>query len=45
MVETLKEGLLKTDMGIVAHYYMDVELQGLLQSLKNSHPQLIAADS
>eukprot|EP00533_Pseudo-nitzschia_delicatissima_P008067 CAMPEP_0116100338 /NCGR_PEP_ID=MMETSP0327-20121206/12240_1 /TAXON_ID=44447 /ORGANISM="Pseudo-nitzschia delicatissima, Strain B596" /LENGTH=628 /DNA_ID=CAMNT_0003592259 /DNA_START=241 /DNA_END=2130 /DNA_ORIENTATION=- len=40
MVETLKEGLLKTDMGIVAHYYMDVELQGILQSLKNSHPDL-----
>eukprot|EP00531_Pseudo-nitzschia_arenysensis_P014708 CAMPEP_0116115630 /NCGR_PEP_ID=MMETSP0329-20121206/608_1 /TAXON_ID=697910 /ORGANISM="Pseudo-nitzschia arenysensis, Strain B593" /LENGTH=620 /DNA_ID=CAMNT_0003609073 /DNA_START=250 /DNA_END=2110 /DNA_ORIENTATION=- len=40
MVDTLKEGLLKTDMGIVAHYYMDVELQGILQSLKNSHPEL-----
>jgi quinolinate synthase len=40
MVEALKEGLLKTDMGIVAHYYMDVELQGILQSLKNSHPEL-----
>eukprot|EP00536_Pseudo-nitzschia_multiseries_P000799 jgi/Psemu1/179574/e_gw1.10.138.1 len=40
MVETLKEGLLKTDIGIVAHYYMDVELQGILQALKNSHPQL-----
>mmetsp|Transcript_13446 Transcript_13446/g.14456 ORF Transcript_13446/g.14456 Transcript_13446/m.14456 type:complete len:493 (-) Transcript_13446:132-1610(-) len=40
MVETLKEGLLKTNMGIVAHYYMDVELQGVLQALKNSHPEL-----
>lgn len=40
MVETLKEGLLKTDVGIVAHYYMDVELQGILQSLRNSHPEL-----
>jgi len=40
MVETLKEGLLKTDVGIVAHYYMDVELQGILQALKNSHPEL-----
>lgn len=40
MVETLKEGLLKTDMGIVAHYYMDVELQGILQALKKSHPEL-----
>jgi len=40
MVETLKEGLLKTDIGIVAHYYMDVELQGVLQALKYSHPDL-----
>ena len=40
MVETLKEGLLKTDVGIVAHYYMDVELQGILQALKNSDPEL-----
>ena len=23
-------------MGIVAHYYMDVELQGVLQAVKNS---------
>ena len=27
-------------MGIVAHYYMDVELQGVLQALKHSHPDL-----
>jgi quinolinate synthase len=27
-------------MGIVAHYYMDVELQGVLQALKQSHPDL-----
>ena len=27
-------------MGIVAHYYMDVELQGILQALKYSHPDL-----
>ena len=40
MVETLKDGLLKTNMGIVAHYYMDVELQGILQALKQSHPVL-----
>jgi quinolinate synthase len=40
MVEQLKEGLLKTNMGIVAHYYMDVELQGVLQALKQSHPLL-----
>lgn len=40
MVDTLRDGLLKTNMGIVAHYYMDVELQGVLQALKNSHPDL-----
>jgi quinolinate synthase len=27
-------------MGIVAHYYMDVELQGVLQAVKHSHPDL-----
>jgi quinolinate synthase len=28
-------------MGIVAHYYMDVELQGVLQAVKHSHPELL----
>lgn len=36
----LRDGLLKTNMGIVAHYYMDVELQGVLQAVKKSHPDL-----
>jgi quinolinate synthase len=40
MVETLRDGLLKTNIGIVAHYYMDVELQGILQALQKSHPLL-----
>jgi quinolinate synthase len=35
-VEELRKGLLETNMGIVAHYYMDVELQGVLQALKQS---------
>ena len=35
-VASLSESLLKTNMGIVAHYYMDVELQGVLQAVKNS---------
>jgi quinolinate synthase len=35
-VEELRQGLLQTNMGIVAHYYMDVELQGVLQALKAS---------
>jgi quinolinate synthase len=39
-VASLRDGLLKTNMGIVAHYYMDVELQGVLQAVKQSHPDL-----
>lgn len=39
-VASLRDGLLETNIGIVAHYYMDVELQGVLQALKNSHPDL-----
>jgi len=35
-VEELRQGLLETNLGIVAHYYMDVELQGVLQALKLS---------
>jgi len=35
-VTSLSESLLKTNMGIVAHYYMDVELQGVLQAVKHS---------
>jgi quinolinate synthase len=35
-VEELRQGLLETKLGIVAHYYMDVELQGVLQALKLS---------
>lgn len=34
-VTTLSESLIKTNMGVVAHYYMDVELQGVLQAVKN----------
>ena len=36
-VETLRQGLLESNIGIVAHYYMDVELQGVLQALKLPH--------
>lgn len=35
-VASLSDSLIKTNMGIVAHYYMDVELQGVLQAVKNS---------
>jgi quinolinate synthase len=40
VVAALRDGLLETNLGIVAHYYMDVELQGVLHALKNSHPDL-----
>lgn len=33
-VASLTEGLQKANMGIVAHYYMDVELQGVLTALQ-----------
>lgn len=35
-VVELRNGLIDTKMGIVAHYYMDVELQGVLQALKQT---------
>lgn len=36
-VQELAQSLLNANMGIVAHYYMDVELQGVLQAVKHSH--------
>lgn len=33
-VKELAESLKKANMGVVAHYYMDVELQGVLTSIK-----------
>lgn len=50
-IRSLSENLDKANMGVVAHYYMDVELQGVLTSikkeqLKNGKPNMIAiADS
>lgn len=35
-VKTLSENLKKANMGIVAHYYMDVELQGVLTSVQKN---------
>jgi len=39
-VRTLADSLLKANMGIVAHYYMDVELQGVLTAVQRSSPEL-----
>lgn len=39
-VSALQEALLRTNTGVVAHYYMDVELQGVLQAVARNHPQL-----
>lgn len=50
-IQNLSESLDKAKMGVVAHYYMDVELQGVLTAiqkdqLKNGKPNMIAiADS
>jgi quinolinate synthase len=50
-IESLTNGLQKANMGVVAHYYMDVELQGVLtaiqkEQIKNSGTSRIAiADS
>lgn len=42
-VNSLNESLSKANMGVVAHYYMDVELQGILTSLQKE--QLKTSDS
>lgn len=39
-VSALGESLLRNNMGVVAHYYMDVELQGVLQAVKQLDPAL-----
>mmetsp|Transcript_45824 Transcript_45824/g.62400 ORF Transcript_45824/g.62400 Transcript_45824/m.62400 type:complete len:540 (-) Transcript_45824:277-1896(-) len=36
-VAALDDALAKANMGVVAHFYMDVELQGILSSLKSPH--------
>jgi quinolinate synthase len=40
IVEQLLDQLLSLKIGIVAHYYMDVELQGVLHSVKNRQMEL-----
>ena len=45
-VEQLTQALVDTRTGVVAHYYMDVELQGVLQAVKKALPNRVGiADS
>ena len=39
-IEKLAESLVKAEMGIVSHYYMDAELQGVLHAVQQSDPRL-----
>ena len=39
-VQRLSQSLLDANMGIVSHYYMDVELQGILHAVQQSSPLL-----
>ena len=41
VVETLLDQLLANNIGIVAHYYMDVELQGVLFKMKQRQLELL----
>ena len=41
-VEALSQSLIDANMGIVAHYYMDVELQGVLTAVKRSNNGLLS---
>lgn len=45
-VESLSSVLAEANMGVVAHYYMDVELQGVLDAVRTRRPGLVSiADS
>ena len=41
-VEALSQSLIDANMGVVAHYYMDVELQGVLTAVKRSNNGLLS---
>lgn len=52
IVSSLSQNLMKANMGIVAHYYMDVELQGVLTAIRKHQiengseaPRIAIADS
>ena len=42
-VETLSANLTKANMGVVAHYYMDVELQGVLTAVREEQSRTTTA--
>lgn len=45
-VQQLEQALIDSKMGVVAHYYMDVELQGVLQAVRAKLPNRVGiADS
>ena len=41
LVEDLLDKLIEHKVGIVAHYYMDVELQGILFAIKRRQMELL----
>ena len=45
MVSKLRTSLEEANMGVVAHYYMDVELQSILNSVGGDSQRVAIADS
>jgi quinolinate synthase len=43
--DALRAELEKTNMGVVAHFYMDSELQGVLADVATTYPHIAIADS
>jgi len=45
LVEEMLDKLIELKIGIVAHYYMDVELQGILFAIKKRQMELLQSDT
>ena len=45
LVEEMLDKLIELKIGIVAHYYMDVELQGILFAIKKRQMELLKSDN
>jgi len=45
LVEEMLDKLIELKVGIVAHYYMDVELQGILFAIKKRQMELLQSDT
>jgi quinolinate synthase len=45
LVEEMLDKLMELKIGIVAHYYMDVELQGILFAIKRRQMELLQSDN